>query len=178
MNLLKNLPTLIMPVSLLLLAFIMLKNRKENVIDVFFEGCREGLKNCVSLIPSMLVVFSGVGLLFSSTALDVLANLFRPLFEMLGIPVDLVALITLRPFSGSSVTAVADKMFENLGPDSFASICAACFIGCTDTIFYTLAAYFSSANVKKTRYAFLASILVMIFSVFVSVKLCELLLGA
>ena len=176
MSILSKIPSFVMPFLLVILACILVKNKNKNVMEIFFSGCFDGLENCVKLVPTMIVVFSGVGLLFASCGIDVILNTLRPLFVKIGIPVDILPLVILRPFSGSSVTAVADKIFENTGPDSIVSKTASVFLGSTDTIIYTIAVYFSAIKAKKTGYAVFVSLVVMIFSVMFSVFAVRLFL--
>ena len=156
----------VMPLILVLFAGIMLFSKK-NPIDSFTCGVNEGLECCKRILPTLLLIMCAVSALFSSGAVDIMCTLFKPLLSLLGVDKMLLPTIVLRPFSGSGVTAIADKLFENAGPDSSVAKTASLLIGSTDTIIYTLGMYFSAANIKKTRYAIPASFVVFLFSIFV-----------
>ena len=156
----------IMPLILFLFALVLVTSKK-NLLDSFAKGAREGMECCINLLPTLILVMCGVSALFSSGAVDVLCNVFKPLLSVIGVPEQMLPSIILRPFSGSGVTAVADRMFREHGPDSIASKIACLLMGSTDTIIYTLSMYFSAANLKKTRYALAASFVVFFFSILV-----------
>ena len=44
------------------------------------------------------------------------------------------------------------------GPDSYVGRVAAVMLGSTETTFYTIAVYFGSAGIRKTRYAIPAAL--------------------
>ena len=165
----------IMPVLLLIFS-IVLNSSKKNLLDSFILGAKEGMECCLEILPTLVLVMCCIGAVFSSGTVDVLCALFKPLFDILDISADLLPAIVLRPFSGSGVTAIADKMFKELGSDSIVSKTACLLMGSTDTIIYTLSVYFSSINIKKTRYALSASLVVFCFSVFVSLWLARIFL--
>ena len=113
-----------------------------------------------------MLVMCGVSAMYSSGAVDVLCAVFKPVLALFGVPEEILASIVLRPFSGSGVTAVADRMFAAIGPDSEPAKIACLLMGSTDTIIYTLSMYFASAKIKRTRYALPASFVVFVFSIF------------
>ncbi len=162
---------LIMSVFALVLVF-----GKMDFTESFIKGAIDGAESCFNLLPTMLLIMCGVSALFSSGAVDVLTRLLSPILTLLGVPEEMLPSIVLRPFSGSGVTAVADRMFQETGADSDASKIASILMGSTDTIIYTLSVYFSAAKIKTTRYALPASFFVFFFSIFVSVFVGKLFL--
>lgn len=166
MTLLTELTKFVMPIILLAFALVLVLSKK-NLLDSFVKGAREGMECCVNLLPTLLLVMCGVSALFSSGAVDVLCNFSRPLLSAFGVPEEMLPSIILRPFSGSGVTAVADRMFRECGPDSVPSKIACLLMGSTDTIIYTLSLYFSAAKIKRTRYATLVSFVAFVFSIVV-----------
>ncbi len=166
MILLSNLSKIVMPLILLLFSLLSVLSKRSS-LDSFVKGAKEGMECCVNLLPTLLLIMCGVSAMFSSGAVDVLCNLFAPLLSFFGVPEEMLPSIVLRPFSGSGVTAVADRMFALSGADSTPSKIACLLMGSTDTIIYTLSMYFSAANIKKTRYALPASFVVFLFSIFV-----------
>ena len=154
-----------MPIILVLFALILISPDK-NLIDSFISGANEGRECSKRLLPTLLLIMCAVSAMYASGAVDVLVRMLRPLLTVAGFDGNLLPAIILRPFSGSGVTAVADKIFEINGPDSTTSKTASILMGSTDTIIYTLSMYFSAAKIKKTRYALPASFIVFAFSVF------------
>lgn len=168
MNVLMYITKCVMPCLLLIFALIFLLS-KRNLIDSFMSGAKQGAECCFNLLPTLLLVMCAVSCLYASGAVDVICNVVKPLFITIGVPEQMLPTIVLRPFSGSGVTAIADRMFKDLGPDSDVSKIACLLMGSTDNIIYTLSVYFSSANIKRTRYAMPASFVVFIFSIFICV---------
>ena len=62
----------------------------------------------------------------------------------------------MRPFSGSSSTAMLNDIMSRYGADSFAGRAASLIFGSSDTVFYIFAVYFGAAKIKKTGYALTA----------------------
>ena len=71
----------------------------------------------------------------------------------LGIPVETIALLLVRPVSGSAALGVGAELIQTYGPDSLIGRTAAVMLGSTETTFYTIAVYFGAAGIVKTRYA-------------------------
>lgn len=165
----------VMPLILAVFGVLMIASR-QNLIDSFICGVNEGFECCKRLLPTLLLIMCAVSAMYSSGAVEVLCGLFKPLLSALGVDEMLLPAIILRPFSGSGVTAIADKLFETAGPDSSTSKTASLLMGSTDTIIYTLGMYFSAVKIKKTRYALPASFLVFVFSIILCNAVGRLLL--
>ncbi len=172
---LSNLGYLIPLVLVMLTACIMLVSKKP-LGDAFLSGAKEGMETSFSLIPAMVMLIACVRMFCASGALDVLNHAVTPVFRFLGVPNELLPVVLVRPFSGSASTAIADSLFKDHGADSFAGKCASVLMGSSDTIVYTLFLYFGSVGIKKTRYAFPVSVIVLLFCTLLSVKLTELML--
>ena len=91
-------------------------------------------------------------MLKASGGLDVLLSLLSPIGDFLGIPRDIIPLTILSPISGSGSLGVYESILKDFGPDSFIGRCASVMMGSTETTFYTLALYYGSIGVKKTRH--------------------------
>ena len=63
------------------------------------------------------------------------------------------ALLVVRPVSGSGALAIGSELMAAHGPDSYIGRVAAVMLGSTETTFYTIAVYFGSAGIRRTRYA-------------------------
>ena len=62
-------------------------------------------------------------------------------------------LVLIRPISGSAALAVGADLMAQYGVDSTVGRTAAVMLGSTETTFYTIAVYFGSAGIHRTRYA-------------------------
>ena len=140
----------IMPLMILLLLGYALYKR-VNIYDAFTRGAQEALPLLVQVLPFMAAMMIAMNLFRSSGALSAFIRWIEPLLSKLGIPAELVPLLVLRPFSGSAAIALLQDVFTNHGVDSFAGLAASLMLGSSETIFYTVALYFGSVGVRKTR---------------------------
>lgn len=150
-------------------------SKKTPIYDVFIEGAKEGLKTCIDILPFIIGIFIAIEALTSSGAMDFIEKISKPVFDFLRIPEDLISLIFLRPVSGSGSLVVAEKIMQEVGPDSFAGRAAGVMVGSCETIFYVLALYFGVTSVKKMRHAFLAGLTGYIAGIFASVYICRII---
>ena len=68
-------------------------------------------------------------------------------------------LVFIRPISGSAALAVGAELMAQYGVDSPIGRTVAVMLGSTETTFYTIAVYFGSAGIRKTRYAVPAALI-------------------
>lgn len=171
-NILSTFSIFFLPLLITVILLYGIKN-KTPIYDVFIDGAKDGLKTCVEILPFIIGIFIAIEALTSSGAMDFIEKISQPVFNLLGIPEDLISLIFLRPVSGSGSLVVAEKIMENVGPDSFAGRSAAVMVGSCETIFYVLALYFGVTAVKKMRHAFIAGLIGYIAGIFASVYICK-----
>ena len=91
-------------------------------------------------------------------ALELAAQALAPVLTRLGIPPETVALMLVRPVSGSGALAAASDIIGTYGPDSRIGRTAAVMLGSTETTFYVLAVYFGACGVRRSRWAIPAAI--------------------
>lgn len=127
--------------------------KKVDVYAALTAGAREGLKTAANILPSLVVLLTGVYMLRASGALEALSGLLAPVLSLLGVPAETAALMFLRPVSGSGALAVGGEIMARYGPDSYLGRCAAVMLGSTETTFYVIAVYFGAAKIKRTRHA-------------------------
>ena len=127
--------------------------KRVDVYAALTAGAREGLKTAAGILPSLVVLLTGVYMLRASGALEALSGLLAPVLSLLGIPAETAALMLLRPVSGSGALAVGGELMAEYGPDSYLGRCAAVMLGSTETTFYVIAVYFGAAKIKRTRHA-------------------------
>ncbi len=147
-----NLSALVLP-SLLALAAVWGMGRRVNVFGALTHGAEEGLTVLLRVLPALVGLLTAVSMFRASGAMEVLSGLCAPALEALGIPPETAALMLIRPVSGSGALAVGTDLMHAYGPDSYIGRVAAVMLGSTETTFYTIAVYFGSAGIIKTRHA-------------------------
>ena len=145
-------PLLILGVSLAALY------RKESTYDLLLEGGADGLKLVTRILPALIFLLTAVQMLKASGAVEILSQLFSPLFSFLGIPPETAMLVLIRPISGSAALAIGADLMAQYGVDSAIGRTVAVMLGSTETTFYTISVYFSAAGIKRTRYALPAAL--------------------
>ncbi len=144
------------------------------VYDDFAEGAKEGIATVVRIIPALVGLMAAISVFRASGALDLLVFVVSPITRLLGIPAEALPLAFLRPISGSATLAMVSDLLKKHGPDSFIGRVASVMMGSTETIFYTIAVYFGSVGIKKTRYTLAAALVAEAVGVLMSVWLCSL----
>lgn len=145
-----------------LLIFYIVANgicKKIPVYDSFIEGAEEGLKTVVQIVPTLIGLMVGVGVLRTSGFLDALAGWLSAPMEAVGFPAPLVPVAIVRMFSSSAATGLVLDIFQSFGPDSQVGKIVSVMMGCSETIFYTMSVYFMTAKVKKTRWTLAGALL-------------------
>ena len=127
--------------------------RRVDVFSALTTGAGEGLSVIVRILPPLVALLTAVYMLRASGALELLTHALTPVLTILGIPPETVGLLLIRPVSGSGALAVGSEIMQTYGPDSTVGRTAAVMLGSTETTFYTIAVYFGSAGIHKTRHA-------------------------
>lgn len=151
--------------------------RKINVYDAFIEGAKEGFTTAVRIIPYLVAILVGVGVLRASGAMSMLINGFGWLIEQCGMNTDFVpALPTalMKPLSGSGARGLMLETMQTYGADSFVGRLSCIFQGSTDTTFYILAVYFGSIGVRYTRHAVACGLIADLAGVIAAICVCYL----
>ena len=130
--------------------------RKVNAYEAFIDGAKEGFQTAVSIIPYLVAMLVGIGMLRASGALPAFVEGVRGLVLALGFDtawVDGLPTILMKPLSGSGARAMMVETMQASGADSFAGRLASIVQGSTETTFYVLAVYFGAVGIKRVRYA-------------------------
>ena len=152
-----NLSSLIIPL-LLSAAAVYGIGRRVDVYGALTHGAEEGLTVLLRIIPALVGLLTAVSMFRASGAMEWLSNLCAPLLAVVGIPPETVPLMLIRPVSGSGALAVASELITSQGPDSYPARVAAVMLGSTETTFYTIAVYFGSAGIHRTRHTIPAAL--------------------
>ena len=126
--------------------------RRVDVYDALVQGAGEGLGVLLRIVPPLVGLLTAVYMLRASGALELAARALAPVLTALGIPPETAPLMLIRPVSGSGALAVASELMAAHGPDSTVGRVAAVMMGSTETTFYTIAVYFGSAGIVRTRH--------------------------
>lgn len=133
-------------------------SRGIDVYDALLQGAGQGLEVLLRIVPALIALITAVSMLRASGALELAARALTPLLDRVGIPVEVLPLMLVRPISGSAALGVGADLISTYGPDSYLGRVAAVMLGSTETTFYTIAVYFGAVGVSKTRYAIPAAL--------------------
>lgn len=141
---------------------------KQNVFDDFVTGAKDGFKVVLDILPTLIGLMVAIGILRASGALQIIADLLRPITDLLHFPSEAVPLVIIKMFSSSAATSLLLDIFKEHGPDSYLGRLTSIIMSSTETIFYTLAVYFMAAGVKKIRYTLLGCLLATLTGIIAS----------
>lgn len=149
----------------------------SHVYDDFIKGAREGLTTVVKIVPTLIALMVGVGILRSSGFLTFLGEQIQKLPGGELLASDLYSLIFIKIFSGSAATGLVLDIFKTYGPDSFTGMMASILCSCTETVFYTMSIYFLTAKVSKSRWTLTGALLSTFLGVIASFILTLYMVG-
>lgn len=132
---------------------------KGNIYQDFVQGASDGLKTVVTIMPTLIGLMTGVGILRASGFLDLIARVLGTFLETLGFPGALVPLSIVKMFSSSAATSLLLDIYKEYGTDSRTGLIASLLLSSTETIFYTMSVYFLAAKVHRTRYTLTGALL-------------------
>jgi spore maturation protein B len=147
--------------------------KKINVFDAFVTGAKQGFDICLGILPYLVAMMVGVGMLRASGFFELLGQLIASGLQAMGMPPELLPLAMIRPFSGSASTALMAELIHEHGGNSFISKTAATMMGSTETTFYVIAVYFGAVGIKRTRHAIPAGLLADLAGIIASVTVCR-----
>ena len=153
-----NLSSFVIPV-LLAAVTVFGTGKRVDVYGALTRGGEDGLRVLLGIIPSLAALLTAVSMFRASGASELFSHLCAPALELLGIPAETAPLMLIRPVSGSGALAVGTELITTYGPDSLIGRVAAVMLGSTETTFYTIAVYFGSAGIRKTRHAIPAALI-------------------
>lgn len=149
--------------------------KKRNVYEDFVEGAKDGMKTVVGILPTLIGLMMGVGILRSSGFLDFLSHKLSVITDLVGFPSELVPLSLVKMFSSSAATGLLLDIFKEFGTDSYIGLIASIMLSCTETIFYTMSVYFIAAKVSKTRWTLKGALISTVAGIIASVFLAGIL---
>ncbi|MCI9081141.1 MAG: spore maturation protein [Lachnospiraceae bacterium] len=174
MNILLFLSDAVIPILIFSIVGYGLLNH-HNIYDDFIKGAKDGFQTVISIMPTLIGLMVGVGILRASGFLDLLSSILGVITEPLKFPAELVPVSIVKMFSSSAATGLVLDIFKEFGPDSYYGIITSIMMSCTETIFYTMSIYFMTAKVQKTRYTLPGALLTTLAGTVASVILAQLM---
>lgn len=150
--------------------------QKKNVYDDFVTGVKDGIKTVCSVMPTLIGLMIGVGVLSSSGFLLFFAEKIAPVTLAMGLPAAVLPAAIVRMFSSSAATALVLDVFKQFGTDSYEGLVTAIMMSSTETIFYTMSVYFMTAKVTKVRWTISGALISTFAGVIASVILAKLMI--
>ena len=148
---------------------------KQNVYDDFIDGAKDGFKTVIQIMPTLIGLMIGVGILRASGFLDFFSKLIVPVTEKIGFPSELVPLTVVKMFSSSAATGLVLDIFKEYGPDSLIGTMTSLMMSSTETIFYTMSVYFMAVKVSKSRWTLAGALLATLGGTVASVILAYMI---
>lgn len=149
---------------------------KRDIYGDFIKGAKDGMRSIVSILPTLVGLMVGVGVLRSSGFLDKLGEILGTWMKPLGFPPELVPLGVVRLFSNSAATGLLLDLYKEYGTDSVIGFAASLMASSTETVFYTMSVYFLAAKVTKTRYTLAGALTATLAGIIASVFLAFMLI--
>ncbi|MDD7378044.1 MAG: nucleoside recognition domain-containing protein [Lachnospiraceae bacterium] len=148
---------------------------KQNIYDDFVEGAKDGFHTVIQIMPTLIGLMIGVGVLRASGFLDFLSFLIAPVTQLIGFPSELVPVAIVKMFSSSAATGLVLDIFKEYGPDSVLGTMVSIMMGSTETIFYTMSVYFMAVKITKSRWTLAGALLASLGGITASVVLTGML---
>ena len=147
-----------------------------HVYDDFIKGAKDGFQTVIGIMPTLIGLMVGVGVLRASGFLELLSSALGVITEPLHFPAELVPVSIVKMFSSSAATGLVLDVFRTSGPDSYAGMLTSILMSCTETVFYTMSVYFLAAKVTKTRFTLAGALLATLAGTVMSVVLAKMLI--
>ena len=145
------------------------------VYHTFIEGAESGFKTVIQIMPTLIGLMVGVGVLRASGFLEWRGAFLGRFSENIGFPGELVPLTLVKMFTSSAATGLLLDVYREFGTDSYLGRIASISMSCTETIFYTMSVYYMTAKIKKTRYTLAGALLSTLGGLIVSVILAGMM---
>lgn len=149
--------------------------KKNNAYSSFVYGAKNSFDLVLTSFPYLVAIFVAVELFSVSGLSKVLGTILSPLFNLLGIPIELSELILLKPFTGCGSLAALENIFATYGVDSYLARCGCAIAGSSEAIFYITAVYFSQTKVKKFSYGIPVAFISMTLGIVTACLICKIM---
>ena len=146
---------------------------KKDVYGDFIEGAKDGVKVVVEILPTLIGLMVGVGILRESGFLEFVAEKLGYVLEYINFPSELMPLAIVKLFSSSAATGLGLDIFKTYGADSHLGKITSLMLSSTETVFYTISVYYMAVKVKKTRWTVTGALICTISGIIASVILAN-----
>lgn len=126
--------------------------KKLPVFTIFTEGAKKAAGQLADLLPTLTALTVAISMLSASGATKIICDMLSPVAQFIGIPTEVLPLCLISPLSGSGSIAVLEEILREFSPDSYIGRTASVIAGASETTFYAVAVYYSSAGITKTRH--------------------------
>lgn len=162
---------------MLLIVLLCAAVKKVKAYEMFVDGAKEGFLTVWKIAPYLLTMLFAIDIFRASGAMNYVVKVFAPLVKPFGMPEGVLPMFLIKPLSGSGSIGIFTDIITTYGVDSMEGRIAAVMMGSTETIFYTIAVYMGSCNIKNTRHCIPAALIAHVAGCFASVYVCRLFFG-
>ena len=145
------------------------------VYDDFLKGAENGLKTVIGMMPTLIGLMVGIGVLRASGFLEAVSAVLAIPASWFHIPTQVIPVALIRLISNSAAIGLVLDLFKTYGPDSYIGLIVSIMMGCTETIFYTMSVYFMSVGIRKTRWTLAGALIATLAGVMASILLAGIL---
>jgi len=150
--------------------------KRVPVYEEFVEGAKDGFQTAIRIIPFLVAILAAIGMFRAANGITLLSQWLSPVLSVIGLPVELLPLVLMRPLSGSGTTALYSDIISQPGAaDSFSAMLGGTIMGSTETTFYVIAVYFGSVAIRRTRHAVPAGLIADFVGVVASIVICNIM---
>ena len=103
---------------ILLVAFIEAIFKHVDIFEEFINGVKEGSKLLLTIFPTMMAFMLWVTCFQSCGIINILESVFKSVFQVLNIPIDIFMMMLVRPFSSNGSLSVLNNVFLKIKKDS------------------------------------------------------------
>lgn len=139
------------------------------VYEHFTKGAFKGLRIAAELLPTLIGLLVGVGVLRASGAIDAFCDIIGRGTQYIGFPAQVVPVAVVKIFSSSAATGLMLDIFKSCGVDSYEGLLAALILSSTETLMYTISVYYMSIKVTRTRWTVAGALFSMLMGIVGSV---------
>lgn len=147
--------------------------KKVTCFNAFINGVKEGTVTVMNMF-SYLLAF--VFLLEMITSCGILEDLQTGIFSETFSPILLVQML-MRPFSGSSSSAMMLGIFESSGVDSFEGLVSSFIHTMSDSSVYMIVFYFGAVGIRKYKNVIWLGILLNVIGFLFSILAAKIILS-
>jgi len=127
--------------------------KHQHLFELYIDGVKDAFTLIQPLFTTLMAFLLFVQLLRYSGTIEILGSFFEPFLRFIGIPIDIFILGLLRPVSANASLSFLYSIYEVFGVDHPLSLLSTLIQSGSDTTLYVVTLYFSSLQMKNTRYA-------------------------